>query len=240
VRLDDPATVRLQYATEDGLEARRSLYVAAEGDDPRDVALDAVARVAPREVLEVGCGPGELAERIERELRCAVRAIDTSERMVELARARGVDARIGDVQGLPFRDGTFDCAVAAWMLYHVPDLDRGIAELGRVLRPGGRLVAITNSERHLQEARELAGVDMSGRLPFSRENGEAALRRHFPTVVGHDVDGWVTFENGDAVRRYIASMTTESAKADRVRDFLEPLRAGRRVTVFVADKAERS
>ena len=45
--------------------------------------------------------------------------------MVELARARGVDARVGDVQELPFADGAFDCVVAAWMLYHVPDLDRG-------------------------------------------------------------------------------------------------------------------
>ena len=47
--------------------------------------------------------------------------------------ARGVHAVIGDVQELPFPDADFDCAVAAWMLYHVPDLDRGIAELARVL-----------------------------------------------------------------------------------------------------------
>ena len=143
------------------------------------------------------------------------------------------------MQSLPFADETFDCAVAAWMLYHVPDLDRGIGELARVLRPGGRLVAVTNSERHLQEVRTLAGVDMAGKVSFSRENGEAALRRHFQTVARHDVDGWVKFEDRDAVRRYIASMITEGAKADLVPDLPGPLRAGRRVSVFVADKAER-
>lgn len=238
MRLDEPEAVRAQYATEVGLETRRALYVGAEGEDARDVAFEAVARVAPRLVLEVGCGPGDLAERIQRELRCTVRAVDTSERMVELARARGLDAIVGDVQSLPFADGTFDCAVAAWMLFHVPDLDRGLAELARVLRPGGRLVAVTNSERHLQEARELACVDMSGKVPFSRENGETSLLRHFTTISRRDVDGWVTFEDREAVRRYIASMITESAKAELVREFAGPLRAGSRATVFVADKAE--
>jgi SAM-dependent methyltransferase len=237
VKLDDAEVVRVQYATEDGLEARRALYDGAEGEDAREVAFDAVARVGPRTVLEVGCGPGELAERIQQELRCTVRAVDISERMVELARGRGVDANVGDVQSLPFEDASFDCAVAAWMLYHVPDLDRGLAELARVLRPGGRLVAVTVSERHLQEARKLARVDMTGRVSFSRENGQDVLERHFATVSRLDVDSWVTFDDREAVRRYIASMVTESARADLVRDFGGPLRAGSRVTVFVADRA---
>lgn len=236
MRLDDPEVVRAQYATEEGLEARRSLYVDDEGESPWDVACAAVARSAPEAVLEVGCGPGELAERIAREIGASVVAVDSSKRMVELARGRGVDARLGDVQELPFDDGSFDCAVAAWMLYHVPDLDRGLAELARVLRPGGRLVAVTNSVRHLQEARDLAGVDMAGKLAFSRENGRSWLEPRFARVERIDVDGWVTFADAESVRRYVRSMITESSKADLVADFDGPLRAGRRVTVFVADK----
>ena len=50
--------------------------------------------------------------------------------MVELARARGVDARVGDVQALPFEDESFDAALAAWMLYHVPDVERGNRRTG--------------------------------------------------------------------------------------------------------------
>ena len=77
-------------------------------------------------MLEVGCGWGELAEWIARDTGAEVVAVDLSPRMVELARERGVDARVADVQQLPFADGEFDLVVAAWMLYHVPDLDRGL------------------------------------------------------------------------------------------------------------------
>ena len=75
-------------------------------------------------MLDVGCGLGGTTERFVKELGADVRAIDLSPRMVELTRARGVDAQVGDVQQLPFEDGAFDCVFAGWMLYHVPDLER--------------------------------------------------------------------------------------------------------------------
>ena len=126
MRIDDPVAVARQYATETNLEARRSLYANAEGPDPREIAFDAVAEIAPKRVIEVGGGPGELAARIGSELGCEVVMLDISPRMVELARERGVDARVGDVQSLPFPDGAFDCALAAWMLFHVADVAAGL------------------------------------------------------------------------------------------------------------------
>lgn len=239
MRLDDPEVVRAQYATEAGLETRRSVYQDIEGEDAREVAFRAIAAVHPRRVLEVGSGPGELSARIAAELSAEVTAIDVSERMVELARARGVDARVGDVQSLPFADASFDTVVAAWMLYHVPDLDRGLTEVGRVLRPGGRLVAVTNSELHLAEAHAFAGVSNEGRLPFCRENGGEILERNFPTVERTDVDGWVTFPDAESIRRYVRSTTlsADDGSAERIPDDIGPVRAGIRVTIFVAHRA---
>jgi len=239
VSLYDPEVVQAQYATEAGLQARRSVYESQEGEDAREVAFRAIAAGRPRRVLEVGPGPGELSARMTAVLGAGVVALDLSERMVQLARERGVDARVGDVQSLPFEDGSFDTVVAAWMLYHVPDLDRGLAEIARVLAPGGRLVAVTNSELHLEEARAHAGVSMVGRLPFNRDNGREILERHFTTVEQIDVDGWVTFPDAEAIRRYIRSMIViaEAASADRVPDYVGPVRAGTRVTVFVARRA---
>lgn len=239
MRSDDPAHVREQYATEQGLAARASIY-GGEGADARDVVVDVLRPLHPERLLEVGCGWGELAARMATELGCSVVGIDQSPRMVELARERGVDARVGDVQALGFGDAAFDAVVAAWMLYHVPDLDRGLAECARVLRPGGALVAVTNAAADFTELWELVGRDTSARLlTFRAENGEEALRRHFDDVVRHDVAGDVTFADADAIRRYVGSSIAGRDYVDNVPELAEPLVARKLVTVFVATKAAR-
>lgn len=234
--LNDPEVVRQEYASERGLEARRSLYDSRVGPDPRETMWDEIAEAAPGRVLEVGPGPGEVSERMRRELGAEVVAIDVSERMVELARERGVDARVGDVQELPFANAEFDVVVAAWVLFHVQDLDRGLSEIARVLRSGGRLVAVTNSEHHLAEARAQAGFSMAGRMTFSRENGEEALLRHFARVEQTDVDGSLTFPDAESIRVYLRSLVTAKHAAADVPELHEPLRATTRNTVFVAEK----
>jgi SAM-dependent methyltransferase len=230
----DPAYVARQYASETGLAARKSIYREVTGPDARQIVLDAVAEVAPQDVLEVGCGEGELAERMRTELDARVVAVDQSERMVELSRARGVDARVADVQELPFSDAAFDVVVAAWMLYHVPSLERGLAEIARVLRPRGRLVAATNREDHLQEMFALVGLQR-WELPFSGENGEELLRPFFARVERRDADGTVTLHDAEDVRRYLASSERLSAFVDRVPELSGPLVARRRPVVFVAE-----
>jgi SAM-dependent methyltransferase len=234
--IDEAAFVRAQYETEDNLRARKSAYVNAEGDDPREFAFEAVREAAPRRVLEVGGGEGELAERIRGELGAEVIAVDQSERMVEIQRSKGIDARVGDVQELPFADGELDVVVAAWMLYHVPDLNRALAEIARVLKPGGRLVAVTNAIDHLQELWDLAGRETSlRRFTFRSENGEESLRRHFASVTRRDARGWTTMDE-EAVRRFGASWA-DLGSLVTAGPFDEPLRVRRHSTIFVAETA---
>ena len=235
MRFDDPAYVREQYATEDGLAARASVY-GELGNPPQDVVVEELKRLRPRRVLEVGCGRGELSERIANDVRCEVVAVDLSPRMVELTRERGVDAAVGDVQALPFADGSFDAAVAAWMLYHVPDLDRGLGELARVLQPGATLVAVTNGENDFEELWTLVGRDLSyRRSSFRTENGEEHLDRHFAAVRRHDFRVPITFDQA-ALRTYVGSSTLGLAHLDGVPELDEPLVATKVVTVFVATK----
>ena len=235
---NDPDYVRDQYATETGLAARKSAYRNVSGPDPRDSAFEAVLADAPRRILEVGCGEGELAERLVRS-GAEVVAVDQSERMVELTQARGVDARVADVQDLPFWDVSFEAVLAAWMLYHVPDVDRGIAEIARVLIPGGRLVAVTNAADHLKELFALGGIER-WEVPFGAENAVELLSRHFETVERRDVYGDVVFEKIDAVRSYYSSSARLSDALDRLPSSLDaPLVARRRSVVFVATKAAR-
>jgi SAM-dependent methyltransferase len=235
-RVDEAAFVREQYATPDRLRARKSAYADAEGDDPREFAFEAIAAAHPRRVLEVGGGEGELVERVLKELGAEVVGVDQSEGMVEIQRSKGIDAHVGDVQALPFGDEEFDVAIAAWMLYHVADLDLGLAELARVLRPGGRLVAVTNAVDHLQELWDLAERATSiRRFTFRTDNGEEALMSHFAHVERRDATGFVVMDDA-AVRRFAESWDA-LAPLVRMPPLGEPLRVRRHSTVFTAHKA---
>ena len=238
MRLDDPKVVRAEYADESGLAARASLYARGDDGDAQGAVFDAVAECGPRRVLEVGCGRGELAQRLVRYLGAEVTAVDTSPRMVELTRARGVDAVVADAEALPFADGTFDAVVAAWMLYHVQNLDRAVAELHRVLRRGGRFVAATNGVRHLEEMWRLVGLERpAAKLTFNGGNGAEILGRWFPSVEKRDVEGHVVFSDRAAVADHVGASIVYKHLADRAPSLREPLRATVSTAVFVADKA---
>ena len=236
--IHDPDVVRREYASEDGLRARASVYAGLAGPDSKQIAFDAVRDAAPERVLDVGCGWGELAARVQEELGATVVAVDISKRMVELARERGVDARVGDVQQLPFDEGEFDCATATHMLYHAADIDRALGELHRVLRPGGTLVATTNGMQHLEELWLLVGRDKSKEARhFFSEDGEELLLRHFDSVRRTDVESPLTFPGREAVRGYVASSIAHKHLAELVPQLDGPLVATRRGTIFVAEKA---
>ena len=108
----------------------------------RRVAAEAVVRPGDR-VLDACCGTGDLAVAAARE-GGRVTGLDFSERMLERARkkAPALEWIEGDLLALPFGDGAFDAATVGFGVRNVDDLGRGIAELRRVLRPGGRLAIL--------------------------------------------------------------------------------------------------
>ena len=234
--MDDPVAVREQYASEENLRARQRLWTNVEGENARLVLRRMLSELAPQTALEVGGGQGELAEWMHVELGAAVTFLDQSERMIELARARGIaDAQVGDVQQLPFEDERFDTVVAAWMLYHVKDIDRGLAEIARVLQPGGTLVAVTNSVRHLEELRTIFETLMRGyENRFNSENGDATLRRYFTTVERTEANVVAVVDERDVLEGYRRSLLYETRPLP---DDLElPFRVHGRTTIFVATK----
>jgi demethylmenaquinone methyltransferase / 2-methoxy-6-polyprenyl-1,4-benzoquinol methylase len=111
------------------------------GLDRRWRRMTARAVVTPGDrVLDACCGTGDLALEAER-AGGRVTGLDFSERMLERARRKsaGVEWVRGDLLALPFADGSFDAATVGFGIRNVADLDRGLRELGRALRPGGRL-----------------------------------------------------------------------------------------------------
>lgn len=96
--------------------------------------------------LDVGCGNGAFTEElIARCSPAAVTAIDPSEDQLAYARTRPgakmTDFRLGDAQNLPFADDSFDVAVMALVIAFLPDPGRAVAEMARVVRPGGAVTA---------------------------------------------------------------------------------------------------
>jgi SAM-dependent methyltransferase len=233
LRLDDPELVRAEYEDETRLAVRQAAHASGQGPDALEALLAAVGEARPSRVLDIGCGQGGIAERIATELGADVVAVDQSPRMVELTRQRGIDARLGDVQALDFDDESFDCVVAAWMLFHVPDLDRGLAEIARVLRPHGRLVAATNGRDHLQELHDLLGTKPPV-SQFTAENGRRWLLRHFGRVELRDAGGHLVFPSRDAAQAYVDAGLSISGTLPPVEG---PVRVRRTPVIFVAEKA---
>ena len=99
--------------------------------------------VSGRRILDAGCGSGPLAEAL-REKGAVVSGFDASAAMVDLARQRlggDADVRVADLgEPLPFSDDEFDVVVASLVLHYLEDWAGPLAELRRVLKPGGRLI----------------------------------------------------------------------------------------------------
>ncbi len=108
----------------------------------RRIAVEAVVGPGDR-VLDACCGTGDLAIAAERE-GGIVTGLDFAPRMLERARRKSgtVEWVEGDVLALPFDDGAFDAATVGFGVRNVADLPGALAELRRVLRPGGRLAIL--------------------------------------------------------------------------------------------------
>ncbi len=186
-----------QYADSRKLAARARLHrhtIAEVG------WFEWVARQLPvnsgDRVVDIGCGPGwfwaNVADGLPDTLTLTL--ADQSAGMVREAvercaalRAWSVDGRQADAAHLPFADGSFDGVVAMHMMYHLADQAAGIAEMHRVLKPGGWLAVTTNGAGNMREMYALTTVlgsapaDPAG-IAFGYDTAERLMRSQFGNV----------------------------------------------------------
>jgi demethylmenaquinone methyltransferase/2-methoxy-6-polyprenyl-1,4-benzoquinol methylase len=127
-------------------DAMNSVMTAGMHHRWRERAAD-LARVGPgARALDVATGTGDLAVELKRRVgpEGEVVGLDFAERMLELAREKAPDVRFeaGNALALPYADGEFDAVTVGFGARNFSDLGRGLAEMARVTRPGGRVVVL--------------------------------------------------------------------------------------------------
>jgi len=232
------------YATPDKLGDRAAIYRYRQGTvDLRTWTVTRVEWPTRARVLDLGCGPGAFLARLGQDRPdLGLVGADVSEGM--LAAARSADARIlpvlADAACLPFATDAFDGVMANHMLYHVRDQHAAVADVRRVLAPGGAFVAVTNAIDHMAELGPLIEA-VTGRprrrisWAFSTDHGGEVLSAHFDEVELQELRDVLVVPEPDAVVRYVRSARDLSASGASDEQWERAMQALERV---VADRIE--
>jgi SAM-dependent methyltransferase len=198
-----------------------SIYAYAEAPAKGRPRTAAVPWDGTQVVADIGCGNGFDLRPLVTEGRCrhAIGVYLSAGMLRTLADLRG-SGRLSliqaDAQRLPLSDGSADVALAMHMLYHVPDIPAAVAELRRVTRPGGMVLASTNSVRTLTEIFDLLDAAVArqlGRpvgarpvLSFTTETGAGLLGGQFRDVSLLQYDLPLAFPGPEPVTAYLDSI----------------------------------
>jgi len=157
--------------------------------DPRIYHLKLIREhlgpLAGKRVLDVGCGKGRFARVFhEQEPDAELWGLDLSEAMLRFVPS-GIRTRAGSMTEIPFEDAFFDHAYATESLEHAVEIDKAVAEICRVVRPGGRIVVI---DKNAERWGELKTPEWE--RWFTRRELERLLRRHCRTVSSRPISYW--------------------------------------------------
>jgi SAM-dependent methyltransferase len=202
VTTDQAHVVSQMYATEEPLAVRIRIHESytQPKSDFHAWVLDHIPWRGDEKVLDIGCGSGAYIEPVCQRLPQGGRLLagDLSWGMLRSVAAKSLPVRVSllnaDATQTPLPDGCCDVVLANHVLGHITQIEAAVAEIRRVLRPGGCLVAATNARDSMhvfitEVAEACWALDHPTeftpspiRLRFTLENGWAVLRPSFPTV----------------------------------------------------------
>ncbi len=168
-------------------------------------------------LLELGCGNGKLWQENKIDLRNReIFLSDISEGMVEEVRNKlGSDFNciVADAEKIPFKDAYFDSIIANHVLFYLNDLNQGLKEISRVLKPNGVLYCSTYGKSHMKEITDIvqsfdSRINLSNHSlydVFGLENGEDILKKYFKSVQRMDYQDSLEITESKPLIDYIMS-----------------------------------
>lgn len=220
----DRNAVQLAYASEDGLVTRQRIH-DQYSFPPINFIEWVLSRTAWRgdeQVLDLGAGQGAYFEQVR--MRIPQGELIAGDLSMGMARSAAAHPASGyvlnmDAERLPFPKHTFDAVLANHMLFHVPNLERALSEIHRVLKPSGVLLASTNSLINMPELENLykrvfgllgvrARTDTLTAEPethFYLEDAPRLAARHFFAVARHDLPSTLVFSSAKPIVDYVNS-----------------------------------
>ena len=220
-----------QYKDAANLNARIQLHerFSTQTYDWQRWVFDNIQAKPRSRILEIGCGPARLwlnnFDRVPKDWHITLS--DFSAGMLQEAQHNLKAVRHDfsfeqfDAQSIPFKEKSFDIVIANHMLYHVPDLNKALSEIRRVLVLRGRFYAATNGLTHLQEIGDLIRrVEPSyqrGLVPrdaFNLEHGGEALARWFARVTVKMIDDELVITETEPLIAFILSLPVQSFMTD--------------------------
>ena len=168
-------------------------------------------------VLELGCGKGNMwLEKNDLISKCSKLILsDFSEGMLKQAKEtlknqKGIEFRIIDIQNIPFEANSFDIVIANMMLYHVPDIQKGLSEVRRVLKDNGSFYCATYGENGMMEyigsLFKNYGVNDHPNHLFTLQNGEKQLSNFFSEIQRFNYEDSLEVTDLDDIADYIYSL----------------------------------
>ena len=238
--------VKEQYKTSNGLDTRISFHdkYSTNKLGYGNWIVSNYHISAGMKVLELGCGTGSLwigrDELISQFGKLVL--TDFSEGMLETARKNlgekdQIEYRVADIQDLPFEDNTFDMVIANSMLYHVPDINKGISEVRRVLKDDGTFYCATLGENNfveqLAEWFMLSGENFNPNHNFTMQNGAQKLKTAFSEIEARIYKDSLHITDIDDLVSYLTSLASLKALNDVPVERLKGIIAGHAVNGVV-------
>jgi len=171
------------------------------------------------QILELGCGNGDMWQDNIRDISKDSTLIlsDFSTGMVDEVKGKyekykNVSFQKIDIENIPCSDNSFDFVIANMMLYHVPNLDKALSEVFRVLKKNGKFYSATFGEnginKYLMNTLSEYGVSQDTNCAFTLQNGSTILSRYFNNVVKKEYQDALEITDTNDLIDYIFSMTS--------------------------------